>query len=74
MDAARVVVGLGYVGLLTAVGAGIAVTVGAVTVPAPVADTAFLAPVLRTVRSLPPVGLAVTFVLAVWGLWRLVGP
>ncbi|WP_159901054.1 hypothetical protein [Salinirussus salinus] len=74
MDAARVAVGLGYVSLLAAVGAGIAVNVGAVTVPPLVSDTAFLAPVLRTVRSLPPVGLAATFVLGVWGLWRLVGP
>lgn len=74
MDAARVVVGLGYVGLLVAAGAGIAVNVGAVTVPASLSDAAFLDPVLQTVRAIPPVGLGVTIVLGVWGLWRLAGP
>lgn len=74
MDAARVVVGLGYVGLLVAAGAGIAVNVGAVTVPASLSDAAFLDAVLRTVRRFPPVGLAATFALGVWGLWRLAGP
>lgn len=74
MDAARVVVGLGYVGLLVAAGAGIAVNVGAVTVPASLSDAAFLDPVLETVRTIPPVGLGVTIVLGVWGLWRLAGP
>lgn len=73
MDAARVLVGLGYVSLLAAAGAGIAVNVGAVTVPAPLSGTPALEVVLRTVRALPPVGLAVTFVLGVWGLWRLAG-
>lgn len=74
MDAARVAVGLGYVGLLAAAGAGLAVNVGAVSVPASVADAAFLEPVLRTARAFPPVGLAATLVLGVWGLWRLAAP
>jgi hypothetical protein len=73
MDAARVVVGLGYVGLLVAAGAGIALNVGAVTVPASLSNTALLEPVLRAVRALSPVGLGVTAVLGVWGLWRLAG-
>lgn len=74
MDAARVAVGLGYVGLLVAAGAGLAVAVGAVTVPASVAEIAVLESLLRTVRAFPPVGLAATVVLCVWGLWRLAGP
>ena len=74
MDAARVAVGLGYVGLLLAAGAGLAVSVGAVTVPASVADTALLDSLLGTVRAFPPVGLAATAVLCVWGLGRLAGP
>jgi hypothetical protein len=74
MDVARVLVGLGYVGLLVAAGAGIAVSLGAVTVPASVSDLAVLESALRTVRAFPPVGLVATFVLGVWGFWRLVGP
>lgn len=74
MDPVRVAVGLGYVGLLLAAGAGLAVSAGAVTVPASVADTAVLETLLRTVRAFPPVGLAATVVLGVWGLWRLAGP
>jgi ABC-type glucose/galactose transport system permease subunit len=74
MDAVRVVVGLGYLGLLVAAGAGFAVNVGAVTVPASVADAAVLEVLLRTVRAFPPVGLVATVALCVWGLWRLAGP
>ena len=74
MDVARVLAGLGYVGLLATAGAGIAVSLGAVTVPASVSELTILEPVVRTVRTLPPVGLAVTFVLGLWGLWRLVAP
>lgn len=74
MDAAQVVVGLGYVGLLVAAGAGLAVNVGAVAVPAPLSDAALLEPVFRAVRALPPAGLGATVVLVVWGLWRLAGP
>lgn len=74
MDAVRVVVGLGYVGLLAAVGAGIAVNVGAVGIPASLSDVTLLDPVLRTVRALPPVGLVATFCLCIWGFWRLAAP
>ncbi|MFT4948733.1 MAG: hypothetical protein ACI9CA_000855 [Natronomonas sp.] len=73
MDAAQVVVGLGYVGLLVAAGAGLAVSVGAVAVPASLSDTALLEPVFRAVHALPPAGLGATVVLGVWGLWRLAG-
>jgi uncharacterized membrane protein len=69
-DPARLLAGAGYLVVLAAVGAALAVNAGVVDAPALEA----LTPAVELVRAAPAAGLAGLFVLGVWGLWRLAVP